>query len=427
MVFQLFIYFLFINLYFFLPLGNAYAYIDPGGISAFIQILFASILTGIVFLRNYVFSFFSNIKNFYIDIIEYLKFNSLKKETVIFCESNSYSIYFEELLNKANQNKINFIYLCEYADENIIKSNIKRDNFYQFHNQFFLTLIISNLKCENLILTTPDFGNGNLKLSKNCKKIIYFFHSIVSSNMIYNEKAFDNYDIICCVGNHHNLEFKEHFSSSGLIKKNLLECGYPYLDQLLKSSKENSYEKNHILIAPTWYPKNPNFYHENYSHLTAELLKNNFKITFRPHPEFLKRFEVRFNEFCENFEKNSNFKIDKSKSNLISMEKCEYLITDWSGIAFEFAYTYKRPVIFIEVPKKILNKNYLNFSNKPIEITDREEIGVILNSKNLQDIFGLINNLKEKEHDVKSKIEKNLNKNVYNLKNSSQKIIDIIS
>ena len=79
MVFQLFIYFLFINLYFFLPLGNAYAYIDPGGISAFIQILFASILTGVVFLRNYVFSFFSNIKNFYIDIIEYLKFNSLKK------------------------------------------------------------------------------------------------------------------------------------------------------------------------------------------------------------------------------------------------------------------------------------------------------------------------------------------------------------
>ena len=404
----------------------SYAYIDPGGISAFIQILFASILASFVFLRSYISNFLSNIKNFFLDVKNYLRFSSQKKDTIIFCESNSYSVYFYELLKSANEKKVNYIYLCENGDKNINKLSIKKDNVFQFNFQFFLILIISNLKCNNLILTTPDFGNKNLNLTKNCKKIIYFFHSIVSSNMIYNERAFDNYDIICCVGKHHYLEFNERFSSLETKNKNLVKCGYPYLDYLTNVSNINIFEKNHILIAPTWNPKNSNFYHDNYINVVEELLKNDFKVTFRPHPEFLRRFENKFNDFSFKFEKNSNFKTDTTKSNIEVMEKCEFLVTDWSGVSFEFAYTFKRPVIFVEVPKKVLNDNYLECSNQPIEITDRIELGTILIDLKNQNITSIIEDLRQKESDYKIKIEKNLKKNVYNLKSSSQQIINLL-
>ena len=45
---------------------KANAYIDPGGISAFLQIL-ASVVTSIIFLKSYISSFFKNIYNFFRD------------------------------------------------------------------------------------------------------------------------------------------------------------------------------------------------------------------------------------------------------------------------------------------------------------------------------------------------------------------------
>ena len=52
---------------------KANAYIDPGGISAFLQILFASVVTSIIFLKSYISSFFKNIYNFFRDFLVFFK------------------------------------------------------------------------------------------------------------------------------------------------------------------------------------------------------------------------------------------------------------------------------------------------------------------------------------------------------------------
>ena len=44
------------------------------------------------------------------------------------------------------------------------------------------------------------------------------------------------------------------------------------------------------------------------------------------------------------------------------------MISDWSGSAYEFAFGTLKPVIFVDVPKKVNNPEYIKFKNKPIEI-----------------------------------------------------------
>ena len=297
----------------------------------------------------------------------------------------------------------------------------------EFNNQFFLLLILSIIECENLILTTPDFGKSKkLKISKRCKKVIYIFHSAVSSSMIYNEGAFDGYDYACCVGDHHFLELSERYSEKKQ-SNHLVKFGYPYLDYLMVNTEKNNFEKNLILIAPTWYPEYPDYYESIYKPIIEDLLENKFKVIFRPHPEYLKRFSNNFYDFKQNFSSNQNFEANDDDENLQIMQKSNFLITDWSGIAFEYAYTFLRPVIFVEGPKKILNKNYTKFKNSPIEITDREELGEIWNPREDYKVIDVVQKIKINEILYKEKITKNLEKNIYNLGKSSEEILKLLN
>ena len=81
------------------------------------------------------------------------------------------------------------------------------------------------------------------------------------------------------------------------------------------------------------------------------------------------------------------------------------MISDWSGISFEYAFTFERPVIFIDVPKKILNPNSDDISLEPIEISIRNKIGHVVSPKDLEKIPSLISSIydddKNKEDIIK--------------------------
>ena len=65
--------------------------------------------------------------------------------------------------------------------------------------------------------------------------------------------------------------------------------------------------------------------------------------------------------------------------------KCDILITDWSGIGFEFALGLKKPVIFLDIEKKINNKDYYKFKIKPYEIKMRKKLGLVMKIKDLDE------------------------------------------
>ena len=67
---------------------------------------------------------------------------------------------------------------------------------------------------------------------------------------------------------------------------------------------------------------------------------------------------------------------DKDLNNLHSYE---YLITDYSGIALEFFYLTGRPIIFLDVPKKIKRK---------IPVFSKEEKNYLLIENEMRNVIG---------------------------------------
>lgn len=53
------------------------------------------------------------------------------------------------------------------------------------------------------------------------------------------------------------------------------------------------------------------------------------------------------------------------------------MITDWSGAALEYSFGLNKPVIFLDLPKKINNPFYEEINIIPLEVSIRNEIGIV--------------------------------------------------
>ena len=58
------------------------------------------------------------------------------------------------------------------------------------------------------------------------------FPFINSISMVYTNTAFDEYDIICCVGDYHIREFKSLKNKKNFESKIFLKTGYFYFDYI---------------------------------------------------------------------------------------------------------------------------------------------------------------------------------------------------
>ena len=91
------------------------------------------------------------------------------------------------------------------------------------------------------------------------------------------------------------------------------------------------------------------------------------------------------------------------------------MITDWSGIAYEYAYTTQKPVLFINTPMKVMNPEYQKIDVVPLNISLRSEIGSSLDLNCLNEIGTYVEQLLDRKDVYYDKIGAFIREYVYNL------------
>ena len=61
-----------------------------------------------------------------------------------------------------------------------------------------------------------------------------------------------------------------------------------------------------------------------------------------------------------------------------SILRSDILVSDWSAMALEYAWGLEKPVLFIDVPRRIRNPNWQELGIEPIESAIRSEVGEIV-------------------------------------------------
>ena len=360
-------------------------------------------------------------KNIFTEISDLKKYfsndNKESRQITFYSESSIYYQYFESYINYILDNS-NYSISYVTSDPNDLIFSLKSVKIKTFYSRLLLPIITSGTDAKALIYTMPDLNSyHNIKRSKNPQvEHIYLFHAMMSSHMAYNKGAFDNYDTIFCVGEYHNKEIKKTEEIYNLKLKKLINAGYPYLENIIH--KNNNIVDNMVLIAPSWH--DGNIFETCMKDMVASLLKENYDVIVRPHPELLKRNPKIVFSVEQNFKKYPRFKLETELDNNFSIQKSAVLITDWSGISFEYAFANERPVLFVNTDMKVQNNEYSNLNIEPLEIKIRKELGKCINIKDIIKTNKYVKELLDNKQKYVKEIIACRKKYLYNWGNSSK-------
>ena len=370
------------------------------------------------------------------------KFNELDldERSIVFYSESSVILYpyVEEIIKELQNRDQKICYLTSSKYDPILKN--KNENikvFYIGDSELEKMNFFLRLKARILIMTMPDLGAYHIKRSKEFPvHYIYTFHSMNSTHMEFQKDAFDQFDSIFCAGPYQVQELRATEQLYNRKQKNLVECGYGLLDKLIKL--RSSFlgkkiflrnNKKNILIAPSWGKHN--LLESMGIELVKILLDAGYHVTVRPHPMTIKKSPKTVKQILEKFEKNPDFLLDTNTSSFEQLFSSYALITDWSGIGYEYAFVCERPVIYVDVPKKAHNKEYEKIELVPFEISIRDKIGEIIAVQNIETIPERIEFLYGDDNNFENKIQKIRNDSIFNIGESGKvmanEIIRIIS
>jgi len=357
------------------------------------------------------------------DLKKFENLDQTEKQIVFYSENQDSMFIFKSLIDELINQDITICYVTSSKDDPNLKSSNEKIKTFCIGEGIMRTKFFLNLKADILIMTMPDLGISYVKRSKVYPvHYVFMFHAIASTHLVYKKNAFDNYDSILCVGNFQINEIRSREKLYKLDAKNLIETGYSHLDNLMKKYSTNKQipinDPIQVLIAPSW--SDDGLFETAIEKNISILLDSGFKVTLRPHPMTQKKSEKKINFLNQKFSSNSNFILEKNIPNFDSFMKSDIMITDWSGAAIEYAFTLERPVLYIDVPKKIHNPDYEELPEIPLEISIRDKIGEIISLSDMEVLPEKIQILCQNPDIIKSKIQKIRGELISNLGNSSK-------
>ena len=167
---------------------------------------------------------------------------------MFYSESNGFYKYFKGTID----------YICEHSDLDIHyvtsdpNDKIFEDARPQIHPYYIgsdrrLVPLFMKLECDMVVMTMPDLEKYHIKRSRVKKDVEYVYacHG-PGSIVLYRKGALDWFDTILVPGKD---QFEEIRASEDLYKtpkKRLVETGYPFIDDLLKTYSSTEHKPNEI-------------------------------------------------------------------------------------------------------------------------------------------------------------------------------------
>ena len=367
------------------------------------------------------------------------RFNQLdldERSIVFYSEDISSFVHFEQIIHELTEKMGRQIcYVTSAKDDPILKNQNEKIRAFYIGLGATRTKFFMELKARVLVMTMPNLETYFIKRSKfHPVHYVYVFHSIVSTHTIYRKEAFDHYDSIFCVGPHHVKEISSTESVYDLNHKNLIQYGYGLLDSLQAKKLTKQQEMNtkdgrkKILIAPSWGKQN--LLESKGLELVKILLDAGYHVTVRPHPMSIKKSSKIIKKIKEKFEGNADFILETNTSSFDQLFSTYALISDWSGIGFEYAFVCERPVVYVDVPHKNNNPDYNKIPYESLESSIRNLIGKVISPNELEDIPKIIESTYENIDHFKTKVKGIRDQTVFNFGQSgvkgAQEIVKIL-
>ncbi len=323
----------------FLPL-----YIDPGTGSMLFSILIGAAATVFFLFRALILKikfFFSGKKDGSAQV------DSSYKPYVIYNEGNQYWNTFKPVVEEFEARKIPLEYLTSSKNDPIFeqKYNYVKAEFIGEGNSAFAKL--NMLSAGIVLMTTPGLQVYQLKRSKNVKHYSHVLH-MPNDATTYRLFGLDFFDSVLLTGDYQATDLRYLEEKRGINKKELVTVGCPYLDVYKQNIANIPEEENHpftVLVSPSW--GDVGLLKKYGEKLLDPLSKTGWRIIVRPHPQSKKSEAEMLEHLTERYKDNKNIVWDYERQNIFSLKKSDIMISDFSGIIFDYTFLCDKPVMYV--------------------------------------------------------------------------------
>jgi hypothetical protein len=317
-------------------------YIDPGTGSALFSILIGTAAA----LYFFIYTVIMKIKTGFM-LGKVSKDANYKCKYVIYSEGQQYWNVFKPIVETFEQNKTELRYLSSATDDpvfNISWEYIKPEYIGEGNKAF---AFLNFLSAEIVLMTTPGLNVYQLKRSKSVKHYSHILHA-PSDATTYRLFGLDYFDSVLLTGDYQGNDIRFLEKQRGLREKQLVTVGCSYLDEYANNIKNIPPEENHpftVLVSPSWGPSALlTRYGEK---LLDPLSASGWRVIIRPHPQSQKSENEMLDRLKSRYKNSGNFEWDFQRENIYSLSKADIMISDFSGIVFDYMFLRDKPVLYV--------------------------------------------------------------------------------
>lgn len=87
-----------------------------------------------------------------------------------------------------------------------------------------------------------------------------------------------------------------------------------------------------------------------------------------------------------------NLSWDNERDNIYSLKKSDIMISDFSGIVYDYTFLCDKPVIYANAEMDLLPYDIYDTGHEPWAVSTLKEIGIPINEADFENIFEIIRN-----------------------------------
>jgi len=385
-------------LYFLLVGINAYAYLDPGSGSMLISAVVAMVTIFIYMAKSFIYDKIS-IFGKKSDLPD------LKREynVVVYSEGGQYWNVFLPILRELESRGEPTVYFTSRQDDPGLQhefKHIEKKYIGEGNNAFF---VLNKLRANFVLMTTPGLGVLQIKRSKWVKHYCHLTHS-AGTCASYKAFSLDYFDSVLVGGSADKNIITELEEKRKTPKKQVQITGCTYLDVLRSKLESGSYssglfneKKPAVLISPTW-GEHGLLYKYGKNILDVLSGSKEFNVIVRPHPQSFISEKKVMDELMAGFPDGENLKWDTEKDPLKAMYHADIMVSDFSGIIYDYLFLFERPVLTFKAQFEKRGREAMDLKDESPDIKFLDKIGRTLQEQDIKDLAAIIKKSLSEKH-----------------------------
>lgn len=268
---------------------------------------------------------------------------------VIFTDDKRYWNIFGSICDEFERRGIDVEYWTASSDDPALSMPYQHVKavFIGEENKAFARLnMMSATVC---LATTPGLDVYQWKRSKGVDWYVHTFHT-VGTALGYRMFGMDYFDAILLTGDYQIDEIRTLEEARHLPQKELVIVGSSYMDEMAARIAQEgplSEQPGHrttVLLAPSW---GPNAILRVYgSRIIDALIDTGFDVVIRPHPQSKTSDKDVLDDLMARYPDGGPVSWNFDNDNFDCLNRADIMITDFSGVIFDYALIFDKPVIY---------------------------------------------------------------------------------